>query len=85
MDIVIISLLLVAALFFSFHIHSNSRKKDILLLEKEIEADFKVEFDQSADGEISPQGMRSLVEWCEDDIRESKMAKAKQIERFDVL
>ena len=38
MDIVIISLLLVAALFFSFHIHSISRKKDILLLEKEIEA-----------------------------------------------
>lgn len=85
MDIAIISLLLAAALFFSFRMHSISKKKDILLLEKEVEADFKVEFDQSADGEISPQGMRSLVEWCEDDIRESKMAKAKQIEQFDVL
>ena len=85
MDIAMISLLLAAALFFSFRMHSISKKKDILLLEKEVEADFKVEFDQLADGEISPQGMRSLVEWCEDDIRESKMAKAKQIEQFDVL
>lgn len=85
MDIGIISLLLVAAIFFSIRLHSISKKKDILLLEKEVEEDFKVEFDQSADGEISPQGMRSLVEWCEDDIRESKMAKDKQIEQFDVL
>jgi hypothetical protein len=85
MDIAIILLLLAAALFFSFRMHSISKKKGYSVIEKEIEADFKVEFDQSADGEISPQGMRSLVEWCEDDIRESKMAKAKQIERFDVL
>lgn len=85
MDIGIISLLLIAAILFSIRLHSISKKKDILLLEKEVEEDFKVEFDQSADGEISPQGMRSLVEWCEDDIRESKMAKAKQIEQFDVL
>ncbi len=85
MDIAVISLLLVAALFFSFRMHSISKKKDILLIEKEVEADFKLEFDQSEEGEISTKGMQLLVEWCEDDIRESKLAKANQIERFDVL
>lgn len=85
MDIAIISLLLAATLFFSFRMYSVSKKKDILLIEKEVEADFKVEFDQSPDGEVSPEGLRSLVEWCEDDIRASKLAKAKQIERFDIL
>ena len=85
MDIAVISLLLVAALFFSFRMHSISKKKDILLIEKEVEADFKLEFDQSEDGEISPKGMHLLVEWCEDDIRQNKLAKAKEIERFNVL
>ncbi len=85
MEFLLFTLLLVLALYLAFRVHSNSKKIDLHLIEKEVEEDFKAEFIDTSVGRIPGDGMLALVEWCEDDMRERKLSKSKQIESFDVL
>lgn len=85
MDIILSLCVLMVGVFFAYRANRSSREKDSKAIEKEVDNDFKEEFEQKTVNELSGRGMRNLVDWMEDDLRERKLEKSEEIESFNEL
>ena len=61
------------------------KRRDSKAIEKEVDNDFKEEFEQKTVNELSGRGMSDLVDWMEDDLRERKLEQSEEIESFNEL
>ena len=66
-------------------LYFRTRAKDAQRLDVEISEDFSEEFELDGQGQPSEQGMEELVEWLEDDLRESRLVQSVEIESFQEL
>ena len=66
-------------------IYLRTRSKDIQRLDAEMSEDFSEEFELDKEGKPSEKGMEELVEWLEDDLRESRLVQSVEIESFQEL
>ena len=74
MDIFLSGLLLVGGVFFAFWLSAKNRKRDSETLDVELSRDFEEEFklkEPLAMDHSSPE-LEDLVEWLEEDMRESQ-------------
>jgi hypothetical protein len=85
MDIILSLCFFMVAVFFAYRANRSSKEKDSKAIEKEVENDFKDEFEQKTVNELSVRGMSDLVDWMEDDLRERKLKQSKEIESFNEL
>ena len=67
------------------YIHLRTRAKDAQRLDAEMSEDFSEEFDLDEQGQPSEKGMEEMVEWLEDDLRESRLIQSLEIESFQEL
>lgn len=63
----------------------RTRSKDIQRLDAEMSEDFSEEFELDKEGKPSKKGMEDIVEWLEDDLRESRLVQSVEIESFQEL
>ena len=66
-------------------IYQHTRSKDMQRLDVEISEDFSEEFELYDQGKPSDKGMEEMVEWLEDDLRESRLGESEEIESFQEL
>ena len=66
-------------------LYFRTRAKDAQRLDVEMSEDFSEEFELDGQGQPSEKGMEELVEWLEDDLRESRLAQSLEIESFQEL
>ena len=66
-------------------LYFRTRAKDAQRLDVEMSEDFSEEFELDGQGQPSEQGMEELVEWLEDDLRESRLVQSVEIESFQEL
>jgi hypothetical protein len=66
-------------------LYLRTRAKDAQLLDVEMSEDFSEEFELDGQGQPSEKGMEELVEWLEDDLRESRLVQSVEIESFQEL
>jgi hypothetical protein len=66
-------------------IYLRTRSKDIQRLDAEMSEDFSEEFELDKEGKPSEKGMEDIVEWLEDDLRESRLVQSVEIESFQEL
>jgi hypothetical protein len=85
MDFALILIAICSAAFFAIRLNRKSKKEDICAIEKEVENDFKLSFEEQSPGVLSTRGMIDLVEWFEDDLRDRKLKQSKEIESFNEL
>jgi hypothetical protein len=79
--VVVIVLGIWGVLFLYF----RTRAKDAQRLDVEMSEDFSEEFELDGQGQPSEKGMEELVEWLEDDLRESRLLQSVEIESFQEL
>ena len=63
----------------------RTRSKDVQRLDAEMSEDFSEEFELDEQGQPSEKGMEEMVEWLEDDLRESRLVQSVEIESFQEL
>ena len=63
----------------------RTRSKDVQRLDAEMSEDFSEEFELDDQGQPSEKGMEEMVEWLEDDLRESRLGESVEIESFQEL
>jgi len=80
MDIFVVFILFLFAVFITLKIRNKTKINDFSSLEQEIEKDFESEFDYLDDGELSPRGMEELVKWAEDDLIEKRFSESPIID-----
>ena len=85
MEVVLFLLLGLLVLVVAFRVNRSSTVDDSTAIEKEIDKDFEEGFDHESVGELSTHGMSDLVDWYEDDLRERKLEKSKEIESFNEI
>jgi len=66
-------------------LYFRTRAKDAQRLDVEMSEDFSEEFELDGQGQPSEKGMEELVEWLEDDLRESRLVESVEIESFQEL
>jgi len=66
-------------------LYFRNRAKDAQRLDVEMSEDFSEEFELDGQGQPSEKGMEELVEWLEDDLRESRLVESVEIESFQEL
>jgi hypothetical protein len=66
-------------------LYFRTRAKDAQRLDVEMSEDFSEEFELDGQGQPSEKGMEELVEWLEDDLRESRLLQSVEIESFQEL
>ena len=66
-------------------LYFRTRAKDAQRLDVEMSEDFSEEFELDGHGQPSERGMEELVEWLEDDLRESRLVQSVEIESFHEL
>ena len=66
-------------------LYFRTRAKDAQRLDVEMSEDFSEEFELDVQGQPSERGMEELVEWLEDDLRESRLVQSVEIESFQEL
>ena len=66
-------------------LYFRTRAKDAQRLDVEMSEDFSEEFELDGQGQPSERGMEELVEWLEDDLRESRLVQSVEIESFQEL
>jgi flagellar biosynthesis/type III secretory pathway M-ring protein FliF/YscJ len=66
-------------------IYLRTRSKDTQRLDAEMSEDFSEEFELDEQGQPSEKGMEEMVEWLEDDLRESRLVQSVEIESFQEL
>ena len=66
-------------------LYFRTRAKDAQRLDFEMSEDFSEEFELDGQGQPSERGMEELVEWLEDDLRESRLVQSVEIESFQEL
>ena len=66
-------------------LYFRNRAKDAQRLDVEMSEDFSEEFELDGQGQPSEKGMEELVEWLEDDLRESRLVQSVEIESFQEL
>ena len=66
-------------------LYFRTRVKDAQRLDVEMSEDFSEEFELDGQGQPSEKGMEELVEWLEDDLRESRLVQSVEIESFQEL
>ena len=66
-------------------LYLRTRAKDAQRLDVEMSEDFSEEFELDGQGQPSEKGMEELVEWLEDDLRESRLVQSAEIESFQEL
>jgi hypothetical protein len=66
-------------------LYFRTRAKDAQRLDVEMSEDFSEEFELDGQGQPSKKGMEELVEWLEDDLRESRLVQSVEIESFQEL
>jgi len=66
-------------------LYFRTRAKDAQRLDVEMSEDFSEEFELDDQGQPSEKGMEELVEWLEDDLRESRLVESVEIESFQEL
>ena len=79
--VVVIVLGIWGVLFLYF----RTRAKDAQRLDVEMSEDFSEEFELDGQGQPSEKGMEELVEWLEDDLRESRLVQSVEIESVQEL
>ena len=67
------------------YIYLCTRTKDAQRLDAEMSEDFSEEFELDDQGQPSEKGMEEMVEWLEDDLRESRLGQSVEIESFQEL
>ena len=67
------------------YIYLRTRVKDAQRLDAEMSEDFSEEFELDEQGQPSEKGMEEMVEWLEDDLRESRLVQSLEIESFQEL
>ena len=67
------------------YIYLRTRTKDAQRLDAEMSEDFSEEFELNDQGQPSEKGMEEMVEWLEDDLRESRLGQSVEIESFQEL
>ena len=67
------------------YIYLRTRSKDAQRLDAEMSEDFSEEFELDEQGQPSEKGMEDMVEWLEDDLRESRLVQSVEIESFQEL
>ena len=77
--VIVLGILGVVFLYF------RTRAKDAQRLDIEMSEDFSEEFELDGQGQPSERGMEELVEWLEDDLRESRLVQSGEIESFQEL
>ena len=77
--VIVLGILGVVFLYF------RTRAKDAQRLDIEMSEDFSEEFELDGQGQPSERGMEELVEWLEDDFRESRLVQSGEIESFQEL
>jgi hypothetical protein len=85
MEIIIFTTLIIIVFIVAFRANRNSKLDDSIALMKEIEIDFKEDFEHESAGVLSTHGMNDLVDWYEDDLRERKLEQSKDIESFNEI
>jgi len=66
-------------------LYFRTRAKDAQRLDVEMSEDFSEEFELDGQGQPSEKGMEELVEWLEDDLRESRLVQSVEIESVQEL
>ena len=66
-------------------LYFRTRAKDAQRLDVEMSEDFSEEFELDGQGQPSEKGMEELVEWLEDDLRESRLVQSVEVESFQEL
>ncbi len=66
-------------------LYFRTRAKDAQRLDVEMSEDFSEEFELDGQGQPSERGMEELVEWLENDLRESRLLQSVEIESFQEL
>jgi hypothetical protein len=66
-------------------LYFRTRAKDAQRLDVEMSEDFSEEFELDGQGQPSEKGMEKLVEWLEDDLRESRLVQSVEIESVQEL
>ncbi len=66
-------------------LYFRTRAKDAQRLDVEMSEDFSEEFELDDQGQPSEKGMEELVEWLEDDLRETRLVESVEIESFQEL
>ena len=86
MEIIIFTTLIIIAFLSSLSVPIETQNfDDSIALMKEIEIDFKEDFEHESAGVLSTHGMNDLVDWYEDDLRERKLEQSKDIESFNEI
>ena len=67
------------------YIYLRTQSIDFQRLDVEMNEDFSEEFELDEQGQPSEKGMEELVEWLEDDLRESRLSQSVEIESFQEL
>ena len=67
------------------YIYLRTRSKDAQRLDAEMSEDFSEEFELDEQGQPSEKGMEEMVEWLEDDLRESRLVQSVEIESVQEL
>ena len=85
MDFFLILIAILSVVFIAVRLNLKSKEDDICAIEKEVENDFPLSFEEQSPGVLSTHGMNDLVEWFEDDLRNRKLKQSKEIESFNEL
>ena len=85
MDLFLSLCVVIVVCYVAYRVNRSSKARDSDAIEKEVEDDFKEEFEQKKICELSIKGMSDLVDWMEDDLRERKLKQSEEIESFNEL
>ena len=85
MDLFLSLCVVIVVCYVAYRVNRSSKARDSDAIEKEVEDDFKEEFEQKKIGELSVEGMSDLVAWMEDDLRNRKLEQSEEVESFNKL
>ena len=85
MDLFLSLCVVIVVCYVAYRVNRSSKARDSDAIEKEVEDDFKEEFEQKKIGELSTKGMSDLVDWMEDDLRDRKLEQSEEVESFNEL
>ena len=85
MDLFLSLCVVIVVCYVAYRVNRSSKARDSDAIEKEVEDDFKEEFEQKKIGELSMKGMSDLVDWMEDDLRDRKLEQSEEVESFNEL
>ncbi len=83
MDTFLFILLFFFSIFFVLFKKKKSKKLDQIILENEVDKDFKTEFETDTQGNLTEKGMEELITWSEENLNDRDTIILDEIKKLN--